>query len=84
VRYPPGHLADAKGLARTLVGGAGLAEDPSLGGSSLTLVLGPGVQQHPGPDRHHAGQAQAAQHQAPAVDLREYDPGLLTVPVAER
>jgi hypothetical protein len=42
VRYPPGHLADAKSLASTLVGGAGLAEDPSRGGSSLTLVLGPG------------------------------------------
>src|SRR6266545_2402147 len=42
VRYPPGHLADAKSLASTLVGGAGLAEDSTLSGSSLTLVLGPG------------------------------------------
>jgi polyisoprenyl-teichoic acid--peptidoglycan teichoic acid transferase len=42
ITYAPGRLADAKALASTLVGGAGLLEDPSLTASQLTLILGPG------------------------------------------
>jgi hypothetical protein len=42
IAYAPGHLADAKTLASTLVGGASPVEDPTLTGSQLTLILGPG------------------------------------------
>jgi hypothetical protein len=42
ITYAPVRLADAKALASTLVGGAGLLEDPSLTASQLTLILGPG------------------------------------------
>jgi polyisoprenyl-teichoic acid--peptidoglycan teichoic acid transferase len=42
IAYPPGHLADAKTLASTLIGGASLVEDPGLTAPHLTLVLGPG------------------------------------------
>jgi LCP family protein required for cell wall assembly len=79
VRYPPGRLADARTLAGTLVGGAGLAEDPSLGGGALTLVLGPGFS---GVQAPTAGQAQsgrpatttAPRPKPPGADLRDYDP----------
>jgi polyisoprenyl-teichoic acid--peptidoglycan teichoic acid transferase len=78
VRYPPGRLADARALAGTLVGGAGLAEDPSLGAGDLTLVLGPGFSGVQAP----AGQARsgrpatttAPRPKPPAADLRDYDP----------
>jgi len=42
IAYAPGHLADAKTLASTLIGGASLVEDPSLTAHHLTLILGPG------------------------------------------
>ena len=42
ISYAPGHLADAKTLATTLIGGARLIEDASLTAPNLTLVLGPG------------------------------------------
>ena len=42
IAYAPGHLADAKTLATTLIGGADLVEDPSLSAPNLTLILGPG------------------------------------------
>jgi polyisoprenyl-teichoic acid--peptidoglycan teichoic acid transferase len=75
VRYPPGRLADAQALARTVVGGARLAEDPGLGGGVLTLVLGPGFG---GVQLPAAGAAPAAPKPSrpkPATpDLRDYDP----------
>jgi polyisoprenyl-teichoic acid--peptidoglycan teichoic acid transferase len=75
VRYPPGRLADAQALARTLVGGARLAEDPGLDGGALTLVLGPGFS---GVQLPAAGAAPAAPEPSrpkPATpDLRNYDP----------
>jgi polyisoprenyl-teichoic acid--peptidoglycan teichoic acid transferase len=42
ISYASGHLADAKTLATTVIGGARLVEDPSLTAPDLTLVLGPG------------------------------------------
>lgn len=42
ISYAPGHLADAKTLATTLIGGARLIEDSGLTAPNLTLVLGPG------------------------------------------
>ncbi|MGH2815692.1 MAG: LCP family protein [Actinomycetota bacterium] len=42
IAYAPGALPDAKTLAGTLLGGANLVEDPTLAGSHLTLILGPG------------------------------------------
>jgi len=42
IAYAPGALPDAKTLASTLLGGANLVEDPTLAGSHLTLILGPG------------------------------------------
>ena len=42
IAYAPGHQADAKTLATTLIGGASLVEDPSLTAPHLTLILGPG------------------------------------------
>jgi LCP family protein required for cell wall assembly len=42
IAYAPGHVADGKTLASTLIGGASLVEDPTLTGSQLTLILGPG------------------------------------------
>jgi LCP family protein required for cell wall assembly len=81
VRYPPGRLAAAKALADTLVGGAGLAEDPSLAGSSLTLVLGPGFNGVRVPTAAAGGGAdataakpKASRPKPPAAELREYDP----------
>jgi polyisoprenyl-teichoic acid--peptidoglycan teichoic acid transferase len=83
VRYPPGRLAAAKTLAGTLVGGAGLTEDPSLTDSSLTLVLGPGfsgvrVPTASGGAGSGAGataaKPKAARPKPPAAELREYDP----------
>jgi LCP family protein required for cell wall assembly len=75
VRYPPGSLAAAKTLAGSLVGGAGLAEDPSVRGGALTLVLGPGFSGIRVPT---AGATTAkpkpARSKPPAADLREYDP----------
>jgi len=72
VRYPPGHLADARTLASTLVGGAGLTEDPSLSGSSLTLVLGPGFSGIRVPTT--TAKPKPARSKPPAADLRDYDP----------
>jgi LCP family protein required for cell wall assembly len=77
VRYPPGHLADAKALAGTLVGGAGLAEDPSLSGGSLTLVLGPGfsgIRVPTAATPAKAKPAKAAEATPPVGELRDYDP----------
>jgi hypothetical protein len=79
VRYPPGRLAAAKTLAGTLVGGAGLTEDPSLTGSFLTLVLGPGFSGVRVPPAGAGAGATAARPKAarprpPAAELREYDP----------
>jgi LCP family protein required for cell wall assembly len=75
VRYPPGRLVDAQALARTLVGGARLTEDPGLGGGALTLVLGPGFS---GVQLPAAGASPATPKPArpkPATpDLRDYDP----------
>jgi len=72
VRYPPGRLADARTLAGTLVGGAGLAEDPSLSGGSLTLVLGPGFSGIRVPTS--TAKPKPARSKPPAADLRDYDP----------
>jgi LCP family protein required for cell wall assembly len=74
VRYPPGRLADAKTLAGTLVGGAGLTEDPSLSGSSLTLVLGPGFSGIRVPAAAAPAKPKPARAKPPTADLREYDP----------
>ena len=74
VRYPPGHLADAKSLASTLVGGAGLAEDPTLSGSSLTLVLGPGFSGIRVPTAATPATPKPTATKPPATDLRDYDP----------
>jgi LCP family protein required for cell wall assembly len=74
VRYPPGHLADARALAGTLVGGAGLAEDPSLGGGSLTLVLGPGFSGIRAPTATTPAKPKPAKAKPPAAELRDYDP----------
>jgi LCP family protein required for cell wall assembly len=73
VRYPPGRLADAKALAGTLVGGAGLAEDPSLSGSSLSLVLGPGFSGIRVPAAAPA-KPKPARAKPPTAELRDYDP----------
>jgi polyisoprenyl-teichoic acid--peptidoglycan teichoic acid transferase len=79
VRYPPGHVADAKTLAGTLVGGAGLSEDPSLTGGSLTLVLGPGFSGIRVPTAatqatSKPSKAKPPKAKAPAAELRDYDP----------
>ena len=74
VRYPPGRLADARALAGSLVGGAGLAEDPSLSGGSLTLVLGPGFSGIRVPTAATPAKAKPAKAKPPAADLRDYDP----------
>jgi polyisoprenyl-teichoic acid--peptidoglycan teichoic acid transferase len=74
VRYPPGRLADARTLAGTLVGGAALAEDPSLSGSALTLVLGPGFSGIRVPTATTAAKPKPAASKPPAPDLRDYDP----------
>jgi LCP family protein required for cell wall assembly len=78
VRYPPGRLAAARTLAGSLVGGAGLAEDPNLTGGSLTLVLGPGFSgvrvPTPGGAGGTAAKPKAARPKPPAANLREYDP----------
>src|SRR6266508_3399664 len=74
VRYPPGHLADAQSLASTLVGGAGLAEDPTLSGSSLTLVLGPGFSGIRVPTAAPPATPKPTATKPPATDLRDYDP----------
>jgi polyisoprenyl-teichoic acid--peptidoglycan teichoic acid transferase len=74
VRYPPGRLADAKTLVGTLVGGAGLAEDPSLSGGSLTLVLGPGFSGIRVPTATTPAKPEPAKAKPPAAELRDYDP----------
>jgi LCP family protein required for cell wall assembly len=74
VRYPPGRLADARTLASTLVGGAGLAEDPSLSGGSLTLVLGPGFSGIRVPTATTPAKPKPARAKPPVAELREYDP----------
>ena len=74
VRYPPGHLTVARALAGALVGGAGLAEDPSLGGGSLTLVLGPGFSGIRAPAAATPSKAKPAKARSPAAELRDYDP----------
>jgi hypothetical protein len=55
------------------VGGAGLAEDPSLGGGSLTLVLGPGFSGIRAPAAATPSKAKPAKAK-PAAELRDYDP----------
>jgi polyisoprenyl-teichoic acid--peptidoglycan teichoic acid transferase len=74
VRYPPGRLADAKTLAGALVGGARLAEDPSLSGGSLTLVLGPGFSGIRLPTAATPAKSKPAKPKPPAAELRDYDP----------
>jgi LCP family protein required for cell wall assembly len=74
VRYPPGHLADARTLAGTLVGGAGLAEDASLSGGSLTLVLGPGFSGIRVPTAATPAKPKPAKAKPPVAELRDYDP----------
>jgi polyisoprenyl-teichoic acid--peptidoglycan teichoic acid transferase len=74
VRYPPGHLADARTLAGALVGGAALAEDPSLRGGSLTLVLGPGFSGIRVPTAATPAKPRPAKAKPPAAELRDYDP----------
>jgi LCP family protein required for cell wall assembly len=74
VRYPPGHLADARTLAGALVGGAGLAEDPSLSGGSLTLVLGPGFSGIRVPTAATPAKPKPAKAKPPVAELRDYDP----------
>jgi LCP family protein required for cell wall assembly len=76
VRYPPGHLADARTLAGTLVGGAGLTEDPSLSRGSLTLVLGPGFSGIRVPTAATPAKPRPKPSKAkpPAAELRDYDP----------
>jgi LCP family protein required for cell wall assembly len=74
VRYPPGHLADARTLAGTLVGGVGLAEDPSLSGGSLTLVLGPGFSGIRVPTAATPAKPKPAKAKPPVAELRDYDP----------
>jgi LCP family protein required for cell wall assembly len=79
VRYPPGRLAAAKTLAGSVVGGARLAEDPNLTGSSLTLVLGPGfsgvrVPTPGGGAGTTTAKPKAARPKRPVAELREYDP----------
>ena len=72
-------VPEAKTLAGSLVGGAGLAEDPSLTGSSLTLVLGPGfsgvrVATAGGDAGGGAAKPKPARPKPPGAELREYDP----------
>jgi LCP family protein required for cell wall assembly len=74
VRYPPGRLADARALAGSLVGGAALAEDPSLSGGSLTLVLGPGFSGIRVPTATTQAKPKPAKAKPPAAELRDYDP----------
>jgi LCP family protein required for cell wall assembly len=83
IAYAPGHLADAKALAGTLVGGASLLEDPSLTASQLTLILGPGFTgirpSGSGGSGSAAGKAPGSEAKKPsskkaAADLRPYDP----------
>ena len=89
VAYAPGHLADAKTLAGTLIGGASLVEDPSLTGSRLALILGPGFTgvralggsgsgSASGPEGpgsgSGAGSAKKAKPTKPVPDPRPYDP----------
>jgi hypothetical protein len=57
IAYAPGHLADAKTLASTLIGGASLVEDPSLTAPHLTLILGPGFTGVRPPARTASGSA---------------------------
>jgi LCP family protein required for cell wall assembly len=88
VAYAPGRLADAKTLAGTLIGGASLVEDPSLTGSQLTLILGPGftgVRALSGSGSASgsegsgsgagAGSAKKTKPKKAVPDLRPYDPG---------
>ena len=86
VAYAPGRLADAKTLASTLVGGAALVEDPTLTGSQLTLILGPGFAgiralngsgSRAGSSTAGSGTdagAGPAKKAKPVPDLRPYDP----------
>jgi LCP family protein required for cell wall assembly len=78
ITYAPGRLADAKALASTLVGGAGLLEDPSLTASQLTLILGPGftgIRPLPSSGSESSGSdAKKTRPKKAAPDLRPYDP----------
>jgi hypothetical protein len=89
ITYAPGRLADAKTLASALIGGASLVEDPTLTGSRLTLILGPGfmgVRPLAGSGSEAgsstsgsgtgagAGSAKKAKPKQAAPDLRPYDP----------
>jgi LCP family protein required for cell wall assembly len=89
IAYAPGHLADAKSLASTLIGGASPVEDPTLTGSQLTLILGPGFTgiralADSGSEAGSgtagseagpgAGPAKKAKRKKAVPDLRPYDP----------
>ena len=89
ISYAPGGLAGARNLARTLLGGAHLVEDPTLAVSHLTLVLGPGftgirppggstpTSGSPAGSDTGSGSATAPARPKPtrtAPDLRPYDP----------
>ena len=79
ISYARGHLADAKTLASTLIGGAGLVEDPSLAPSHLTLVLGPGftgIRPMPSTPSEDPTPAPTKPSKRPTAvpDLRPYDP----------
>jgi LCP family protein required for cell wall assembly len=87
ISYAPGRLDHAQALARTLVGGARLVEDPTLAASRLTLILGPGFTgirtSGSGGPGSVAGSGSGASSPAkpkatrpkPATpDLRDYDP----------
>jgi polyisoprenyl-teichoic acid--peptidoglycan teichoic acid transferase len=78
IAHAPGRLADAKALARKLVGGASLVEDPTLAPAQLTLILGPGFSgvRPPSPDAGANGGSGTTRKPRPKAvpDLRPYDP----------
>jgi len=86
ITYAPGHLADAKALASTLVGGASLLQDPTLTASQLTLIIGPGFTGirpsasggsgagKPSGSESSGSDARKTRPGKAAPDLRPYDP----------